>query len=147
MGLAASQARLILLTSRKSNLERDGQHISQERMNIANKISKLYEEQQNPPKAQASQSCSAGNIFKKIAGFFKRIVSPCSAGTHQAQPAGRSKEDIDKEIKALESLDRKLEMQLKNVDMQHNAVQTEADSVQKVIDKNIETGFKTCGRN
>jgi hypothetical protein len=41
MGLAASQARFLMLTSRKSDLEKDGQFINQKRMGLANKISGL----------------------------------------------------------------------------------------------------------
>lgn len=43
----------------------------------------------------------------------------------------------------LQTQDKKLEMELKNVDTQHSAVQTEMDAVKKVIDKNIESSFKT----
>jgi hypothetical protein len=43
----------------------------------------------------------------------------------------------------LQAEDKKLEMELKNVDTQHSAIQTEMDAVKKVIDKNIESSFKT----
>ncbi len=46
-------------------------------------------------------------------------------------------------INALQNLDQGLELQLKRVDTQHEAVQTELDSVKKIIDKNIELTFKT----
>lgn len=39
--------------------------------------------------------------------------------------------------------DRVLEINLKNLDSQQQAVQTEIEAVQKVIDKNIEQTFKT----
>jgi|GEM_PF-810611 len=45
----------------------------------------------------------------------------------------------------LQTQDRILEIELKNVDTQHNAVQTEMDAVKKVIEKNIEGSFKTFG--
>jgi hypothetical protein len=41
--------------------------------------------------------------------------------------------------------DKRLELTSKNLDTQHNEVQTEYDSVKKVIDKNIEVSFKTLG--
>jgi hypothetical protein len=46
-------------------------------------------------------------------------------------------------INAIQSLDKGLELQLRRVDTQQQAVQTELDSVKKVIDKNIELTFKT----
>jgi len=45
-------------------------------------------------------------------------------------------------INAIQSLDKGLEMQLRRVDTQQQAVQTELDAVKKVIDKNIELTFK-----
>ena len=42
MGLAASQSRYLLLTSRKSDLEFTGQQINQSRMQLANITSRLF---------------------------------------------------------------------------------------------------------
>lgn len=41
--------------------------------------------------------------------------------------------------------DKKLELQLKQLDSEHKALETEMESVQKVIQKNVETTFKTFG--
>jgi hypothetical protein len=43
----------------------------------------------------------------------------------------------------IQAQDRTLELKLKQVDTDHNAIQTEMDAVKKVIDKNIESTFKT----
>lgn len=45
----------------------------------------------------------------------------------------------------IQSQDKFLEIELKQVETQHQAAQTEYDSVKKVIDKNIERSFKTFG--
>lgn len=42
----------------------------------------------------------------------------------------------------IEAKDKRYDLQLKNIDTEHSAIQTEMDSVQKVIDKNIERSFK-----
>ncbi len=42
MGMAASQARYLLLTSRKSDLEFTGQQINQSRMQLANVTNELF---------------------------------------------------------------------------------------------------------
>jgi DNA repair ATPase RecN len=42
MGLAASQSRYLLLTSRKNDLELTGQQINQSRMQLANTASNLF---------------------------------------------------------------------------------------------------------
>lgn len=46
-------------------------------------------------------------------------------------------------ISGLQELDKSLELQLRRVDTQHDAIQTELDAVRKVIDKNIDLTFKT----
>ncbi len=50
---------------------------------------------------------------------------------------------ISNQIDLAQSIDRNLELDLKNVDTQHQEIQTEVDSVKKVIDKNIDMTFKT----
>jgi predicted nucleic acid-binding Zn-ribbon protein len=45
-------------------------------------------------------------------------------------------------INSIQALDKSLELQLRRVDTQQQAISTEIDSVKKVIDKNIEQVFK-----
>ena len=47
MGMAASQARLIELTARKSNVEYEGQQINQQRVNLANESAGMFTELMN----------------------------------------------------------------------------------------------------
>lgn len=51
--------------------------------------------------------------------------------------------DINAKTKKLEETDRTLELRLKQLDTEQQALQTEMESVKKVIDKNIENVFKT----
>lgn len=48
-------------------------------------------------------------------------------------------------VAAIQAVDKALELQLRRVDTQRDAVQTEIDAVRKVIGKNIESTFKTFG--
>lgn len=50
---------------------------------------------------------------------------------------------IQLRINSLQSLDQALELQLRRVDTQQQAVQTEVEAVRKVIDKSIDLVFKT----
>lgn len=50
--------------------------------------------------------------------------------------------NINAKMSIIQGEDKKLELKLKDLDTQNNAVQTEMDSVKKVIDKNIEQSFK-----
>ena len=45
MGLAASQARFLQLTARRSNIEYEGQQINQQRLALANESAGLYQRQ------------------------------------------------------------------------------------------------------
>ena len=109
MGFAASQARYMMLTARKSDLELQGQMINQARMALAN---------------------SSGTLFQLISNL---------------DPESPEAVQLQARVAALQSLDKSLELQLRRVDTQHNAVQTEVEAVKKVIDKNIESTFKTFG--
>ena len=51
--------------------------------------------------------------------------------------------DINAKTKKLQETDRTLELRLKQLDTEQQALQTELDSVKKVIDKNVESVFKT----
>lgn len=46
------------------------------------------------------------------------------------------------ELAAIQVKDKTFDLELKNIDTEHNAIQTEIESVKKVIDKNIERTFK-----
>jgi len=106
MGLAASQARYLVLTARKNDLELSGQQINQSRLELANIANDLFNTSTN--------------------------LEPDSTKAIQLQLR----------INAIQSLDKGLELQLRRVDTQQQAVQTELDAVKKVIDKNIELTFK-----
>src|SRR5574344_13553 len=64
-----------------------------------------------------------------------------SASTDSAEMA-KAEAKYDAEMSSIQSKDKYLEMSQKNLDTEHSAVQTEYDSVKKVIDKNIERSFK-----
>ena len=49
------------------------------------------------------------------------------------------------DLAALENKDQKIDLELKKLDTEHNALQTEYDSVKNVIQKNVESSFKTFG--
>lgn len=54
----------------------------------------------------------------------------------------QSMNDINAKISVIQSDDKKLELKLRDLDTQQQAISTEIDSVKKVIDKNIESSFK-----
>lgn len=107
MGLAASQARFLQLTARKSDVEMQGQLINQQRMQLANMM---------------------GNYLMQSSS-----LDPSSDKAKQTASL----------VEALQAQDKRLELLLRRVDTQQQAIQTEIQAVQKVIDKNIDMSFKT----
>lgn len=53
--------------------------------------------------------------------------------------------EYDTQMDYYQHKDKELELQLQQLETSHNAVQTEIDSVKKVIEKNVEKSFKTFG--
>ena len=114
MGLAASNMRFLSLTARKSDLEFNGQQTNQERMLIA---------------------ANVGEISEEMAALLRSgTIDPETNPDYLALQA---------DLEVLHADDRVLEMELDNIDTQHNTVQTEIDAVKKVIDKNVDMTFKT----
>ena len=54
-------------------------------------------------------------------------------------------QEINAKIEIIQTEDRNLELRLKQLDTEQEAIQTEMDAVQKVIEKNTESTFKTFG--
>lgn len=114
MGLAASQARFLTLTQRKSDIEFKGQQINQQRTINSYNMQQLVSE--------LTAQMSGGLIID--------VNDPAYIVANL-------------EIEQRHSIDRGLELELKDVDTQHKEVETEIDAVKKVIDKNIDMTFKT----
>ncbi|MDR1167300.1 MAG: hypothetical protein LBK53_00210 [Heliobacteriaceae bacterium] len=54
-------------------------------------------------------------------------------------------QEVNAKIKIIHVEDRNLELRLKQLDTEQNAIQTEMDAVSKIIEKNVESTFKTFG--
>ena len=52
-------------------------------------------------------------------------------------------QDVNAKIEIIQVQDKNLELKLKQLDTEQNAIQTEMDAVKKVISKNVESSFKT----
>lgn len=54
----------------------------------------------------------------------------------------KAEASYDSTMAQIQSKDKRFDLQLQNINTEHTAVQTEIDSVKKVIDKNIDRSFK-----
>ena len=57
----------------------------------------------------------------------------------------RTIQEINAKIEIVQAEDKDLELRLKQLDTEHNAISNEKDAVEKVIQKNVESSFKTFG--
>ena len=64
---------------------------------------------------------------------------------HEKYLYDQAVQNINAKIEVTHFEDKNLELRLKQLDTEHNAVQTEMDAVEKVIQKNTESTFKTFG--
>ena len=53
--------------------------------------------------------------------------------------------EINAKIEIIQAEDKNLELRLKQLDTEHDAISNEKDAVEKVIEKNVESSFKTFG--
>ena len=63
--------------------------------------------------------------------------------TYQSYLYEQAMNNINAKTSIVQAQDRELELKLKQLDTEHNAVQTEIDSVKSVCKKNVEDSFKT----
>ena len=64
---------------------------------------------------------------------------------YQMAEYDKAMEDISARSEAIQAQDRTLELRLKQLDTEQKAVTAEMDAVKKVIEKNVESTFKTFG--
>jgi|GEM_PF-716210 len=141
MGLAASQTRILQLNSRKSDLEFQGQQVNQQRTILADQTETFYNQilALEVPNAQENPITYVNNVATNdsdgdgVSNAYEVALVAYSAEYNK----------INAQIELIHQQDRALETTLKNIDTQHQAVQTEIESVKKVIDKNIEFTYKT----
>ena len=81
------------------------------------------------------------NIFEKVSISSDTCFQEVQDKTKIAQAESKYNNDL----KQLERMDSRYDLQLKRLDTEHNTLQTEYESVKKVISKNVETSFKTFG--
>lgn len=69
----------------------------------------------------------------------------CIQEVEDERAIARAESKYTQDMQDLENKDKKLDLELKKLDTEHSALQTEYDSVKNVVDKNVESSFKTFG--
>jgi hypothetical protein len=164
MGLGASQARLVGLTGSLTAVQRQGQMINEQRTAIASELNKMANGQRSQV-ATANPFSTGGNTSGYVSNGkqgnknpnkstntnkqeqssnpFGSLLSNMEESVQNYPGAENSSLNLDTgKLAMLQAQDARLEMLLKVLDMQEQAMKTEIDAVKKVISKNVESSFK-----
>lgn len=196
MGLAASQARLLLLTARKSDLELRAQQITNTEMILAMQTEKITQEYSNKisnkvTMMQTSTDMNDATYNQSVimtyeelikAGYTLQyangdaydnegnstawlqdqiqkgdiIILSATTGeevgitgssnfyqTYYTEDDDAATAEYESKMAQIQTKEKKLQIDLNQIENQQKACDTEIDSVKKVIEKNIERTFKT----
>jgi len=139
MGLAASAAREMMLTARKTDIEFKVQVINQRRTTLAQQASQMARAYANAMYQTDDTAVLTGDATM-VAGFTSTV--PGLGAVDQSDiPTGV----YETEMAYVQSLDKELELREKDLQTQSKEAETELEVVRKIIDKSIEKGFKTLG--
>jgi hypothetical protein len=113
------------------------------------KVTVLTESQASDPKWLERQIASGGvflNEFNANDNKFQGVSWTSGDNTMNEQTdsfdTARAEAKYEAVMADINSKDKRFDAELKTIDTEHLAIQTEIDSVKKVIDKNIERSFK-----
>ena len=88
------------------------------------------------------------NCFSKIKNRFEKVSiseDTCFQEVQDKTKIAQAEAKYTNDLKQLERLDSRYDLQLKRLDTEHNTLQTEYESVKKVISNNVQNSFKTFG--
>jgi predicted nucleic acid-binding Zn-ribbon protein len=107
MGLSASQARFLLLTARKSDLEMQGQAINQYRMALANAVGQLFSQQANMNDPESNEAKAMQKKVEALQQVDKRLEL-------QLRRVDTQQQAVQTEIQAVQKvIDKNIDMSFK----------------------------------
>ena len=144
MGLAASQARLMMLMQRKSDIQFQVQTVNQRRLTLANASAMIA-------RAMADDVYASGDwtAFGPSGGYaiFPGATAPGGTGgaTQTVGSSPIASGTYENQLTVIHAEDKELELRQQQLETEYKCLEAEIDAVEKVIDKSIEKGFKTLG--
>ncbi len=114
MGMSASQGRMMALTARLSDLELKAQSVQNSKIRLS--------QSQEQASLDYTNALANDNATESEKDYAEAIFNQKAA--------------------SIEHSDKIYDLSLNNINTEHTAIQTEIDSVKKVIDKNIERSYK-----
>ena len=151
MGLAATQMRFLALTARKSNIEYKGQQINQQRTvlsnNSANITQTLLSLNVPIPPSQADYTKLEANSDGKLQEVvdYDAFEDANEQYTYKKYLYEQEIQLINAKTEIAQQQDKRLELELNQIDTEQSAIKTELEALDKVIGDNVEDSYKTFG--
>ena len=135
MGISANQARLMTLTARQHDLELRAQSISANKM-VTSMASQQY----------ALAYSKALNEYSQLkSGEVTSAEYDGASYTSAETLLNKAKGDYDAAMASLSATEKMLDMELTQVNTEHNAIKTEYDAIKSLIGDNVEKSFNVFG--
>jgi len=135
MAIAVNKFRLLFLTASKSDIEFKMLKLNQLRSGLMNSATQLAAQFANSIFETGEHSnLYGGTIPGALPGFIGNPFvdqDPIPEGEYEAQ------------MIIIQSMDKNYEVELKKLDIFHQAKKTEVESIEKLLKKNIEKDYKT----
>lgn len=155
MGISANQARLMSLTARKSDLEYRAQQISALKLNIA-QTSDSYASAYSTAltRYSAAKTLDETKFYIEMNGSFIEAkegqAGAIKGETLKAQYGVNSYLSIeqnkyDTNTAQIASQEKAYDMELTQVNTEHDAIKTEYDSIKSLLGDNVEKSFNIFG--
>ena len=130
-GLSASQSKLLLLSQRKQSIEYQFKYVKMQRTQLEKSIQKM----ESTLKTQKNKLTE----LKKLETHYQNSINSISKNYPLTTTSTKT---MDKGISAYQNVAPKLELQLKNIEAEQEAVRKELESVQKIINGSVNDTFK-----
>ena len=125
MGISANQARLMTLTARQHDLELRAQSISATKM------------------VTTMRSQSAATAYADALNAYS--IAKAAGEADAESKLATAKGTYDTEIAKLSSEEKLLDMELTQINTEHNAIKTEYDAIKSLVKDNTEKSFNVFG--
>lgn len=93
--------------------------------------------------ARSSDLELAGQFINQSRMQLANVSSALFTVSSNLEPDSPEMQFLQARLAAIQAIDKTLEVQIRRIDTQRDAIQTEIDAVRKVIGKNISDSFKT----
>ena len=146
MGISANQARLMTLTARQHDLELRAQSISAAKM-----VTSMNSQSSATAYSTALNNYSIAKQIEAIdsnertAEQSAKLAAILGSNSDAEQLLNSAKGTYDTKVASLSAEEKLFDMELTQINTEHNAIKTEYDAIKSLIGDNVEKSFNVFG--